>query len=359
MSFYRPIERARYGDEIVQSLSPISRHVFEYLCCNEQDDLCGVYRLSVAKAHEDLGWSVDEISKALSELSGSGLVEWDEKVRVVWVRNMFVKACGGRIGAKHVAHAERQIKTLPRSPIKERFVAYYAKRYEVQIGWTDLSYRVSEPIQDRGGVPNHSDSVSLSVSSSVSSSDRDDDEISEPPSDPAPPIVPTREQVDQDARAGLYRLTEALSFGLSDGTPPPKPPQGQRQLTPAAGLLVGARAGEQGLLHDLLRRPGSTPESVVVEILDLLERWARKIDRGGAKPDTWRPGVLLSPNGYPRCLAELGDHSVSPTERAKRDRDSERERRRAEDEQRSRRERDAAEAEEIASPLLQKFGGGS
>ena len=163
MSFYRNIERGLWGDEIIAACSQQAKLLFVYLCCNQHDDLSGIYKLSPTIVAEEIGLDEAAFLAALGELKGR--VSYDGGVRVVWVHNMLRKQ--GRssrgIGAKHIEHAARQLESLPTTKLKSEMVGYYQRKFCIEIGY----------LEGEKGYPSVSASVSVSgsVSGSVSSSE--------------------------------------------------------------------------------------------------------------------------------------------------------------------------------------------
>lgn len=194
MSTYRPLSRSRHIDERLMSVGPISRAVWDYLCCNQQDHASGLYRLSIATACEDTGWSPEQFEDAMRELEVVGLIERDLERRLVWVRNM-LRWNYPRPSEKQRISIERHIRSMPRTPLIARMAEYYSARLGIALcaeqgvsngipdthshGYSDPSGRVL------------SDSVSVSVSDSGSGSDRA--RAKPTPTAPPSPTPPTRD----------------------------------------------------------------------------------------------------------------------------------------------------------------------
>jgi hypothetical protein len=187
MSTYRNTSRARHSDERIQNVGPVARAVWDYLCCNQQDHASGLYRLSIAAASEDTGWSAEQIETALRELEFESLIERDVPRRLVWVRNMLHKSYP-KLQGNHKVSVERHLREMPRTPLVARLVAYYADRYglviDVAVEGASEGLPGIQPTPGEGSpeVPARDHSVSVSVSGTDSVSVRPPrDATQEPP----------------------------------------------------------------------------------------------------------------------------------------------------------------------------------
>lgn len=72
-----------------KDLSRSAQLAYLYLLTSEHQNMAGVYRLPPAYAGSDLGWTVDEFTKALEEVVAVGLAHRDEDTDEVMIAQWF------------------------------------------------------------------------------------------------------------------------------------------------------------------------------------------------------------------------------------------------------------------------------
>jgi hypothetical protein len=258
VSFYRTIERGLWGDEIIAACSWKAKLLFVYLCCNEHDDLSGIYRLSPTIVNEELSLDLPDFFEALSELERR--VTFDGEVSVVWVHNMLMKTSGGRdgdIGAKHLEHTRRQLAALPRSSLKLAMVEYYRDFFGIEIGYLEVPGGCR-----RGSRARARASVSASASASGSESVSEGECEGEAPTPPFVHKGPPAVLADPVAAAHCQETRSVIAS---------PPPRGCRPWGP----------GDATEIHRQLRAHGSKHIGLVVSFV------AAEIRDGRAEPKVW------------------------------------------------------------------------
>lgn len=281
MSTYRPMERARHTDERVQKVHPIARAVWDYVCCNLQDHPSGLYRLSIATACEDTGWETKEFEAGLEALEGVGLLARDKPVRLVWVRNMMRKSYPGKkLSENQMRGVSRHLESMPKTDLVGEMVRYYRERYSWVIPCSTLDDGLPDPcarvLKDpplgtvRIGTVNPSEQIPAWV---------------DVPPGTTPPMNP-----GAASRAALFDVltnTEALRI-----------PSG------CSRIFV----------------PQSFDSDYVGTLDEVMAELATAADRVDAKHlamEWWKGTALLSPNGYPRMVADNAAWRAAESKKAK------------------------------------------
>lgn len=80
----------------------------------------GLFRLPLAFAHYELGWTPERTATALQELQGSGFVEHDPAADLVWL--VLALEWDGPVGANQIKGAVRALAEVGESPLRRRYL---------------------------------------------------------------------------------------------------------------------------------------------------------------------------------------------------------------------------------------------
>lgn len=89
MSKYRKIESRLWNDAKFVALSDDGKLVFLLILSHPNMTAVGAMKGSAATLSEDLGWTVQRSEKGLAEVLRKGLVERDQKARLIVLPNFF------------------------------------------------------------------------------------------------------------------------------------------------------------------------------------------------------------------------------------------------------------------------------
>lgn len=87
---YQKIESRIWNDEKFTQLTPLQQRLFLYILTCPHGNLIGLFVLKCGYVCEDLKLLPKDFQKDLAKIISVGLVEYDENVQVVWVKN-FIK----------------------------------------------------------------------------------------------------------------------------------------------------------------------------------------------------------------------------------------------------------------------------
>lgn len=84
---YQKIESKIWNDEKFILLSPSEQRLFFYVLTSPHNNILGLYVLKSGYAAEDLKSLPKDFTKDLRKLCESGIIDYDENLQVVWVKN--------------------------------------------------------------------------------------------------------------------------------------------------------------------------------------------------------------------------------------------------------------------------------
>lgn len=279
MSTFRRIDVRLWNDPKVRPLPPESKLVFLYLITTPQGHVSGVYFFSLTHAARDLGLETEAVWAALAACEKAGLIVFDMKNEVVFVRSMLkLQGSGDKVKICARSHAE----TFPQ---ESRCVHALAERYpELEIDLKNtpcdtLSDRVSHGVsgvQSRASASQHSafsvqhaassispplrDVVTVEPSASVNPSEPIIDELFLPDL-PETVTTPTGRTETRSELSVSPTLRGPLSKTAKAAIPPAAPTRDLvdewSKLSTANGYGVPAKMGRYaGVLADLWHRSG-------------------------------------------------------------------------------------------------------
>lgn len=115
---YQKIHSQIWNDEKFIQLTPQQQRLFFYILTCPHGNLIGLYVLKEGYAREDLKSFGKDFRKDLTKLIGLGLVEYDESVSVVFIKN-FLKH-NPITNPNQVKAADKTIKELPKTYLIQR-----------------------------------------------------------------------------------------------------------------------------------------------------------------------------------------------------------------------------------------------
>lgn len=128
---YQAIEGKIWFDDRFCSLTPIQQRLFLYLLTCPHGNFLGIFVLKPAYAQADLGYSTSkEYLKDLDGVCKSGMVFYDNKSSVLWVKNLIKYGSQKGWNAKHKKGAEKTLKDLPFNTLIKHFSEYYGSILE-------------------------------------------------------------------------------------------------------------------------------------------------------------------------------------------------------------------------------------
>lgn len=162
MSEYAKIQKRIWNSQTFLSLSDDARYLWLYLLTCPHGNMVGMFILKPGYVQDDLGWTVQRFKKAFDELTEKpttngcrGLVEYDEKTKVIWIKNFLEH--NPIINPKQVLGAVKKIEGIPYSELFE-----HVKSYIISLG---KSYH--EPLVISLGKP-YAIPVTVTVTETVS-----------------------------------------------------------------------------------------------------------------------------------------------------------------------------------------------
>jgi len=147
---YQAIEGKIWFDDRFCSLTPMQQRLFLYLLTCPHGNFLGIFVLKPAYAQADLGYSTSkEYLKDLEGVCGSGMVYFDNKSSVLWVKNLIKYGSQKGWNEKHKKGAEKTLKELPTNTLIKLFSDYYGSILEgVEIHLSiplSKGYGITEP----------------------------------------------------------------------------------------------------------------------------------------------------------------------------------------------------------------------
>lgn len=118
---YQKIESRIWNDEKFIQLTPLQQRLFLYILTCPHGNLIGVFVLKSGYVCEDLQVLPKDFQKDLLKIIEVGLVEYDEKVQVVWIKN-FLRH-NPITNPNQIKSARKTIIELPKSKIIQRFIS--------------------------------------------------------------------------------------------------------------------------------------------------------------------------------------------------------------------------------------------
>lgn len=110
---YQKIESRIWNDEKFTQLSPMEQRLFFYVLTSPHGNIIGLYVLKEGYACEDLKCLPKDFRKGIKILSESKLIEYDQQVAVVWIKN-FLKH-NPITNPNQVIAAKRILEELPKT----------------------------------------------------------------------------------------------------------------------------------------------------------------------------------------------------------------------------------------------------
>ena len=122
-----------WQDSEIKQFGVITTLTAVYLRSNHHSNMIHLYQLSPPYAAIDLGISIDEYNDALRNLINVGYCEYDPLKCVVWVRSAMLSDIGEEMAKndKRVKGLQKYIKQIPESPLKDKFVAEFGRKYRL------------------------------------------------------------------------------------------------------------------------------------------------------------------------------------------------------------------------------------
>jgi len=87
MAIYRKIHVSFWSDSFVSELNDKSKLFYLYLITNERTTQLGVYEITKKQMAYDLGYSIETISKLISELQSANRIKYNDKTCELALRN--------------------------------------------------------------------------------------------------------------------------------------------------------------------------------------------------------------------------------------------------------------------------------
>jgi len=124
---YRTLDVSFWTDPKVESLIGPERYFLSYLILNRHTHVCGLYYLPKNIMEDELGHSDEKghrypIEGLLKVLIDKKFIKYDEKFKIIWVKNMFKRQ---GTGEKMIKAAINQFQNLHKCPLINDFIEYY------------------------------------------------------------------------------------------------------------------------------------------------------------------------------------------------------------------------------------------
>lgn len=141
---YRTIDASFWTDPKVKKLPTTAKLLFLYLVTNTHSHVSGIYYLPMVTTSYETGIATKVLDTLCNTLSGAGLIRFDTKMEVVWIKNMF--RYQGR-GEKNARAAANHIAGLHNSSLVQEFLLYYPDVARFHKDRVSIPY----PAQDESG----------------------------------------------------------------------------------------------------------------------------------------------------------------------------------------------------------------
>jgi len=122
---YKTIDEEFWTDPKVIDLDVTEKLLFLYLITNPQAHYSGIYYLPKSFISEEMGINGDTIDKALITLEDTGLIQYDSRVKIVWVVNMARRQMKQGNKTNMIKGIVSQLKQLHNSKLVNSFAKVY------------------------------------------------------------------------------------------------------------------------------------------------------------------------------------------------------------------------------------------
>jgi len=134
---YRTIDGCFWTDLKVRSLKTNDKLIFLYLITGPLATISGVYCLPLHMIAHGIGLGMARVRAGIKALIAAGMIDFDETLSVVWVRNMLKhQTHGGKLSPKLAAAVASDLGKVRDSPLVPKFLEHYAaSRIPYPIGY--------------------------------------------------------------------------------------------------------------------------------------------------------------------------------------------------------------------------------
>lgn len=146
---YQRIHSQMWADEKFRALSEQAKYLFIYILTSPHGNIIGIYVLPKQYIACDLEWSDKQLDKPFDELLASGLILYDEKSRLICIKNQIKH--NPIENPKQARSAEKIVEALPKSSLFNEALKLLDKPYHKPLREL-LAERITIPIADTEAV---------------------------------------------------------------------------------------------------------------------------------------------------------------------------------------------------------------